>query len=446
MKKVLLAAAFAFMAMPGAVEGRVWTVGRGSTDFPLIAPAIAHAEDGDEIRIGPGVYREDLVVAKRLSLVGVGRPVLFGTGRGTVIDVRADGCTISGLIIDGTGVGAGNQMDAAVRLTSNDNIVSRNEMRRVFYGVVIAGGSGNVIADNTIEGLLDLPFGRRGDGIYVYQGPRNHITRNHIVGQRDAIFLQYAHNGRVEGNVVERSRYGLHDMFSDDTIVRDNVFRTSLVGANVMNSKRLTLERNKFAHNRGVTAVGLTLKDCDGSTVSDNRFTGNARGLQLDGSSSNRFTRNRFAQNDVAVRLLASAERNTFSANEFAQNWSDVVESGRDSTNAWSVAKVGNRWSRYSGFDFDGDGVGESAHSLLRPFERIEGANELARLYLQSPAAGALDLAARSVPASGGTSSDDHPLTGSPQRGTGREWLVAAVLLLLPLLRTARRLRAKVTA
>ena len=30
------------------------------------------------------------------------------------------------------------------------------------------------------------------------------------------------------------------------------------------------------------------------------------------------------------------------------------------------------RWSRYNGFDFDGDGVGESAHSLLRPFEQIE--------------------------------------------------------------------------
>jgi len=446
MRKVLLAAAFAVMAMPGAVEGRVWTVGRGSTDFPLIAPAIAHAEAGDEIRIGAGVYREDLVLAKRLSLVGVGRPVLFGTGRGTVIDVRADGCTISGLIIDGTAVGTGNQMDAAVRLTSNNNIVSGNEMRRVFYGVVVAGGSGNVVADNSIEGLLDLPFGRRGDGIYVYQGPRNHIVRNHIVGERDAIFLQYAHNVRVEHNLVERSRYGLHDMFSDDTIVRDNVFRTSLVGANVMNSKRLTLERNEFAHNRGITAVGLTLKDCDGSTVSDNRFTGNARGLQLDGSSGNRFVKNRFAQNDVAVRLLASAERNVFSVNEFVQNWSDVVESGRDSTNTWSVAGVGNRWSRYSGFDFDGDGVGESAHSLLRPFERIEGANELARLYLQSPAAGALDLAARSVPASSGASSDDHPLTSAPQRGTGREWLVAAVLLLFPLLRTARRMRGKVTA
>ena len=442
MRTVLLAAAFAVMAAPAAVEGRVWTVGRGATDFPLIAPAVAAAEDGDEIRIGAGVYREDLVVAKRLSLVGEGAPILFGTGRGTVIDVRADNCVIRGLIIDGTGSGDGNQMDAAVRLTSNGNVVSSNIMRRAFYGVVIAGGSGNVVADNSIEGLLHLPFGRRGDGVYVYQGPRNQIARNRIVGQRDAIFLQYAHLTRVEHNVVERSRYALHDMFSDDTIVRDNAFATSLVGANLMNSRRLTVERNQFVRNRGVTAVGLSLKDCDRSTFSDNWFAGNARGLQLDGSSGNRFTRNRFAQNDVAVRLLASAERNTFSANEFTQNWSDVVESGRDSTNEWSRAGTGNRWSRYNGFDFDGDGIGESAHALLRPFERIEASNDLARLYLQSPAAGALELAARAALDARGASTDMHPLAHRRGASVSGWAAAAAFLLLFPL---AQRLRRKVT-
>lgn len=444
MKTALLAAAIILLANPVRAEGRIWTVGRGSADFPLIAPAIAAAANGDEIRILAGVYREDLVLDKRLSLVGEGRPVLFGTGNGTVIDVRADNCVIRNLIIDGTGVGAGNQMDAAIRLSSNRNVVSGNVMRRVFYGVVIAGSSENLIADNEIEGLLGLPFGRRGDGVYVYRGPRNHIIGNRIVGQRDAIFLQYAHEVRVEKNIVDASRYGLHDMFSDDTIVRDNTFRGSLVGANLMNSRRLTLEGNDFVRNRGITAVGLSLKDCDGSIVSNNRFTGNARGLQLDGAAGNRFVKNRFAQNDVAVRLLASAERNTFSANEFMQNWSDVVESGRDSTNAWSRNGVGNRWSRYSGFDFDGDGVGESAHSLVRPFDQIEGSNELARLYLQSPAAGALDLAARSASQAGSASIDDYPLT-TTQRQPGRHrWLFAVTaLLFFPIVRSARRARAR---
>ena len=410
MRLVPLVAAVALLASPLPVEGRVWIVGRGNTDFPLIAPAIAAAAEGDEIRVHSGVYREDLVIGRRISIVGDGNPVLFGTGRGTVIDVQADGCEIRGLTIDGTGVGATNQMDAAIRLSSNRNVVAGNVMRRVFYGVVVAGGADNTIADNHIEGLLDRPFGRRGDGIYVYRGPRNVIVRNRIVGQRDAIFLQYSHGDRVEANVITASRYGLHDMFSDDTVIRGNAFRQSLVGANLMNSRRLVLDHNEFAHNRGVTAVGLALKDCDASTISDNRFVRNARGLQLDGSSINTFFRNQFFQNDTAVRLQANAERNVFSRNSFQQNWSDVVESGGESSTAWSHERAGNRWSSYAGFDFDGDGIGEAAHPLLRPFERIEGANEIARLYLQSPAAGALALVARSAARPDSASADPFPI------------------------------------
>jgi nitrous oxidase accessory protein len=412
----LLVAAIALVTIPVRVEGRVWTVGRADADFPLIAPAIAAAADGDEIRVRPGVYREDLVIRKRLSIVGEGRPILFGTGNGTVVDVKADRCEIRGLTIDGTGVGSSNQMDAAIRLSSNGNTVASNVMRRVFYGVVIAGGADNTIVDNDIEGLLDLPFGRRGDGIYVYRGPRNLIVRNRIVGQRDAIFLQYAHDGRVEANLVSASRYGLHDMFSDDTIIAGNTFGTSMVGANLMNSRRLTVAHNEFANNRGVTAVGLALKDCDASSISHNTFSSNARGLQLDGSSKNIFLDNRFVQNDTAVRLQASAERNTFSRNEFQQNWSDVVESGRGSETEWSAKGVGNRWNGYTGFDFDGDGIGESAHPILRPFERIEGANDMARLYLQSPAAAALDLVARST-ARDHNAIDPYPLAAKKSSG-----------------------------
>jgi nitrous oxidase accessory protein len=417
MKLGLAAAVIALLTVPTRVEGRVWTVGRAGADFPLIAPAIAAAADGDEIRVRGGVYREDLVLGRRVVLIGEGRPVLFGTGNGTVIDVQADGCEIRGFVIDGTGVGSTNQMDAAIRLTSNRNVVTDNVMRRVFYGVVIAGGADNTISGNDIEGLLDLPFGRRGDGVYIYRGPRNIVLNNRIVGQRDAIFLQYAHAGRVEANTVTESRYGLHDMFADDTIIRGNTFSRSLVGANLMNSRRLTLEQNEFRHNRGVTAVGLSLKDCDGSRILHNRFTANARGLQLDGSSSNSFLDNRFSQNDTAIRLQANAERNIFSRNRFQQNWSDVVESGGNSTNVWSHDGTGNAWSTYAGFDFDGDGIGESAHPLLRPFERIEGANDMARLYLQSPAAGALDLVARSRASQADATADAHPIAVSARPG-----------------------------
>ena len=83
------------------------------------------------------------------------------------------------------------------------------------------------------------------------------------------------------------------------------------------------------------------------------------------------------------------------SGNQFVDNWSDLVLSGRDSGTRWTVDGRGNYWSRYRGFDFDGDGIGDAPHPLDGAFERLEGANPAARLFLQSPAAAGLELAAR---------------------------------------------------
>jgi nitrous oxidase accessory protein len=143
--------------------------------------------------------------------------VLFGTGTGTVIEITAPGCEIRGLTIDGTGNGASNDMDAAIRITSSGNRIVGNRIRRAFYGIVVAGAAGNLIEGNDIAGLADEPFGRRGDGIYLYRAPNNQIRRNTVSGMRDAIYFQYAPGGIAVGNVVRGSRYGLHDMFSDNT-------------------------------------------------------------------------------------------------------------------------------------------------------------------------------------------------------------------------------------
>jgi nitrous oxidase accessory protein len=383
-----------------AEAARTWRVGGPGADFPLIAPAVAAAGDGDEIVVHKGVYREDLVLRRTVALRGVDAPVLMGTGRGTVILVEAPGCSITGLVIEGSGTGLTNQMDAAVTLASSGNRVAANRMRRVFYGVVVAGASRNQIVGNEIVGFTDVPFGRRGDGIYLFHAPDNLVQDNRVVGQRDAIYFQYAPRGRALGNVVEDSRYGLHDMFSDDAVIAGNTFRGCSAGANVMNSRGVTIRGNRFERNRGIASAGLSLKDCDRSLVEDNEAVDNAHGLKVDGSTANRFVGNRFAGNDTAVVLFSSAEANVFTGNTFARNGSDVVVRGRFSRTSWSEAGRGNRWERYRGFDFDGDGVGETPHPVLGPFERIEGSNPAARLFLRSPAASALELAARlSLPA-----------------------------------------------
>jgi nitrous oxidase accessory protein len=306
-------------------------------------------------------------------------------------------------------------MDAAVTLASPGNRVAGNRMRRVFYGVVVTGASRNEIVGNQITGFTDLPFGRRGDGIYLFHAPDNLVQDNRVVGQRDAIYFQYAPRGRALGNVVEDSRYGLHDMFSDDAVIEGNTFRGCSAGANVMNSRGVTIRRNRFERNRGIASAGLSLKDCDRSLVEGNEAVDNAHGLKVDGSSANRLLGDRFAGNDTAVVLFASAEGNVFSANAFVRNGSDVVLRGRSSRTSWSESGRGNHWERYRGFDFDGDGVGETPHPVLGAFERLEGNNPATRLFLRSPAASALELAARLAPPARTDVFDPAPLVSRPR-------------------------------
>jgi nitrous oxide reductase family maturation protein NosD len=403
-----------------SAEARTWTVGGDGADFPLIAPAIAAALAGDVIRVRGGVYREDLFIDKQLAIIGEGAPTLFGTGVGSVVTILADGCELSGFAIEGSGTGETNEMDAAIQVRSNGNRIVDNRLRRVFYGIVVADGRRNEIADNEIHGLRERPFGRRGDGIYLFRAPENFVARNRISGERDAIYFQYAPRGRAVDNIVSDSRYGLHDMFSDDAVIARNTFSGSAVGANIMNSRRIHVEGNRITGHRGVPGIGLTLKDCDDSVVRGNQIVDNGRGLLLDGSSANRFFDNTLRANDTAVTMFSSAERNSFSGNQFVDNWSDLVLSGRDSGTRWTVDGRGNFWSRYRGFDFDGDGIGDAPHPLLGAFERLEGANPAARLFLHSPAAAGLELAARLSGRGGADAVDNRPLVRRPPSPDGR--------------------------
>jgi nitrous oxidase accessory protein len=407
----------------GEAEARTLTVGGLDADFPFITPAIAAAADGDVIEVRPGVYREDLVIDRRLTVVGLGRPTIVGTGVGTVVTIVADGCDLSGFAIEGSGGGQTNAMDAAVQIASDDNRVVDNVIRRSFYGIVVTDASRNEIADNEIHGLRDLPFGRRGDGIYLYRAPRNFVARNRVSGERDAIYFQYAPYGRAVDNIVSDSRYGLHDMFSDDAVIARNVFSDSTVGANIMNSRRIRIEGNRIMRNRGIPGVGLALKDCDDSIARANVILDNPRGLLIEGSSSNTLAGNTLRANDTAVTLFSSAERNTFTENHFVDNWSDVVVNGRDSGTQWSLDGRGNRWSRYRGFDFDGDGIGDSAHPVVGAFERIEGANSVARLFLLSPIAAGLELASNLGARFSTDALDEHPLTDVAPRPAHGPWI-----------------------
>ena len=184
-----------------------------------------------------------------------------------------------------------------------------------------------------------------------------------------------------------------------------------------MNSKRLTLERNEIAHNRGVTghrpdAEGLRRIDVSGEPDHRQRARAAARRIVREPVREQPFR-----ANDMAVRaVLQRRAQHVLGERIRAELERSRPERARQHERAGASRRVGNRWSRYSGFDFDGDGIGESAHPLLGPFERIEGANGS-----RASTCRARPLARWSWPLAAclpqrGASSDAHPLTGAPRR------------------------------
>jgi nitrous oxidase accessory protein len=77
------------LALPLVAVTRL-VVGAGG-EFATLRAALAAARAGDTIELGAGVYREGPIVIDRpVTIIGLGRPVLEGTGDHSLLRVIAD--------------------------------------------------------------------------------------------------------------------------------------------------------------------------------------------------------------------------------------------------------------------------------------------------------------------------------------------------------------------
>ena len=369
------------------------TVASSNARFTSLQTAINVAQSGDTITVQAGTYNENLVLDKSLTLEGVGKPVVRGTGQGSTIVITADHCTIKGFVIEHCGSDL-QQEDSGLLLKSSFNRIAENELRDILYGVYLLQSRGNTIQNNFIRGRAELEVGSRGAGLHLWNSPDNTIIGNTITEARDGLYIQSSAGNFMSHNRVTKLRYGLHYMNSDDNKFEDNLFSDNIAGAAIMYSKRIEFRRNAFIHNRGFSSFGILFQDCDECIAEDNFIIDNACGLFLEAVRKSRFRNNVIAENDVAMQIYSSADGNEFSGNNFVENLSPLQLVGKYSNTRWQQ----NYWSDYDGYDLDGNGTGDVAHKVQNVFEYLEGNYPRLRLYFNSPAAQALATAERTFP------------------------------------------------
>lgn len=407
------AVVIAALALAGSVAGGA---SDGEAPAPIVSMAapselalgpigrrIAAAAPGDTVEISAGVHRERVRIDKPLTLVARGEVVIDGGGSGDILEIVAPDVTVRGFVLRNTGDDLDRE-NAAIRVTAPRVTLENNILEDILFGIDLREAPDSRVVGNRIGGKK-LDIARRGDGLRLWRSDRSVVEDNVIHDGRDAI-LWYSKDVVVRGNRGLDCRYGLHLMFSDNVVITDNEFAGNSVGIYLMYSTGVEIAGNRLVRNRGPSGYGIGLKETDRFTVRDNLIVGNRSGVYIDGSpftdaQPGAFFRNTFAYNDVGITFLPSAKGNELTENSFIDNIDQIAVAGRgalDGNRFWK-GDVGNFWSDYTGYDHDGNGVGDFVHESYTLFENLMDQEPSLRLFLFSPAQQAIEFVGRAIPA-----------------------------------------------
>ncbi|MEZ4253319.1 MAG: NosD domain-containing protein [Polyangiales bacterium] len=119
------------------------------------------------------------------------------------------------------------------------------------------------------------------------------IRDNTVCGSRDGLFIGATDDSLIEGNRIERTRYGVHYMWSHRNRLRNNAVRDSLAGYALMQSHELEVVGNVATGNR---RAGMLLRDGQDCLIRDNLLLDNGQGLFVYNSLRERIENNTVGQ------------------------------------------------------------------------------------------------------------------------------------------------------
>ena len=231
-----------------------------------IQEAVNAAAAGDTINVKPGTYEENVVVPKRLTIQGAGKPTVDPVDAGAVpgvadgvpaygFNLQANDIVIKGFRIgdyDRAAGGAFTDPDGSVGINTSSSFsgykILNNTIEQNVFGVYLNTATSNNVHFTDVKGntISDNNFGFQvlaaaGNGIYSDQGARKvRITENRFFGHgnEDIIFVAPT-------------------AFQFDLGINDNSLRGSS-GIFLVNAQKVHISRNdiRFANFNGIELAG----------------------------------------------------------------------------------------------------------------------------------------------------------------------------------------------
>ncbi len=207
------------MVFSGTTQAKTITVDDdGNGDYEKIQWAIDNATEGDTVRVWAGIYKENVIVNKTLSLIGngSGETSIMGDKSGSVIEMVEKGISISGFNISGSG-NSTSPKHAGIMISSTSCHILENVCFNNTFGIVVHN-----FRDNRIE--RNICFESSASGIDLYNSENNTIKNNICYdNDRHGIYLEKSPEGELSNNTCFRNNEtGISCRYSDETMILNN--------------------------------------------------------------------------------------------------------------------------------------------------------------------------------------------------------------------------------
>jgi len=197
---------------------------RVPADYSTIQEAINVAASGSIILVSSGVYRENLVIDKDLTLIGEDRlsTIIDGNRAGIVVYIKANRVVVNGFTVrNGT---EGVYIDHSNGCVISNNIITSNW----YSGIFLNKSSSNVIYDNLISmNGASPPSG----GIVVGEGIVLSYSNDNVIN-----------NNRLIRNIVR----GISFYYSNDNLIVNNTIEASNSNIQLIDAQNNTIHHNNF--------------------------------------------------------------------------------------------------------------------------------------------------------------------------------------------------------
>ena len=364
MKLLFFILSLFFYCMADAKTIRVGASDKNKT----ITAGIDAAAAGDTLLVDAGIYKEkNMVIRKKLVLIGINYPVLDGEKKYEIISIRADGVVVEGFRIMHSGISSLEDLSGIKIYDSRDVVIKNNILEDTFFGIYTQNGLNCTIENNQLA-ASSKEEQQSGNGIHCWKCDSMRIIGNTLTGHRDGIYFEFVKNSIIWRNTsTSNIRYGLHFMFSNDDMYVSNIFSNNGSGVSVMFSNRIKMFSNYFEENWGDASHGILLKEISDGDMEGNYFAKNTSAIYMEGANRILMKHNTFANNGWALKIQASCMDVVLEQNNFIGNTFDVGTNGSLVLNRFN----NNYWDKYEGYDLNKDKIGDIPYRPVSMYSMI---------------------------------------------------------------------------